>query len=354
MLRLPASGVVTIMDGGCGAGAAIDELRTELLSGFKPGDPQPRVRLYGVESDKGRACRANALFGSHAESEGECLWSSIEDAGVTHDCSVLWFNPPYDRIRGGDRLELLLYQKVCEWTARGGHMVLIVPDYILEDYRTGLAVAVERTYECQGVWRFPEPEYSVFKQCVLIGKRRAKALDRNKVEFPAWARASDNWPALPDKPKPLFDIRAVCAENPGFYRHSISSEVVRDVLSHSPLRNSLLREALAPAAKPEAPLLPLKEGHLALALAGGLCDGIVEENDIRFLVKGSLQSASRKVAERKNTDDEGMHVSTTDIMRTTYEMKVRCLREDGSIEEYSSHEGDALEVETGHEKEAAA
>ena len=108
------------------------------------------------------------------------------------------------------------------------------------------------------------------------------------------------------------------------------------------MRNSLLREALSPATAVEPPLLPLKAGHLALALAGGLCDGIVERDDVRFLAKGTL---ARKVCQTKSTEKfnaEGHKIADVNVFRTVYVMNVRCLREDGSIEEYTSNDGEDI------------
>jgi hypothetical protein len=215
---------------------------------------------------------------------------------------------------------------------------LIVPDYILADQQTGLATAVERTYRTLALYRYPEPEYRAFKQCVLIAQRREKALSGNRILFPEWAADSEQWPILPDHSRAIATLGA--GEPLHIRRTMLSDELIRDVLSTSPLRNSLLREALAPAPKVERPLLPLKAGHLALALAGGLCDGIVEKESVRFLVKGTL---SRKTCHTKTTekiDAEGNKIADVDVFRTVYAMTVRCLREDGSIENYSSNDSE--------------
>jgi hypothetical protein len=55
---------------------------------------------------------------------------------------------------------------------------MIVPDYVLADEAVGLAVAVERDYELLGLWRYPEPEYQDFKQCVLLAAEKDGNLPR--------------------------------------------------------------------------------------------------------------------------------------------------------------------------------
>jgi hypothetical protein len=171
---------------------------------------------------------------------------------------------------------------------------------------------------------------------VLIAQRREKALSGNRILFPEWAASPEQWPVLPDNPRTVATLGT--GEPLHIRRTMLGNELIREVLSGSPLRNSLLREALAPAPKVERPLLPLKAGHLALALAGGLCDGIVEKDGLRFLVKGTL---SRKTCQTKTTeklDAEGNKIADVDIFRTVYAMNVRCLRDDGSIEDYSSND----------------
>jgi hypothetical protein len=127
-------------------------------------------------------------------------------------------------------------------------------------------------------------------------------------------------------------------------RTTLSNELIQNVLTGSPLRNSLLREALATAPAVERPLLPLKAGHLALALAGGLCDGAVEKEGVRFLVKGALtrKTCQTKTTEKLNAD--GDKIAEVDVFRTVYAMNVRCLRDDGSIEEHTSNDEETVTI----------
>ncbi len=327
----PQHGTVTVLDAGCGCGDAIDELRNAWQSYART---DTTVKLYGIESDRERHRVAESRF---SQSGGEAIWAAIEDCDSDRGASLLWFNPPYDKIRGAGRMELELFHRVRGWCGRDGVLVLIVPDYVLSEIQTGLASAVERHFHPLGIYRYPEPEYKSFRQCVLIAQRRDKPLNHNRVEHPNWADCK-NWPVLPDAGYPIATL--TIGESIKLRRTCLSTAVIQDALSHSPLRNSLLREALAPAAPIERPLLPLKAGHLALALAGGLCDGVVEKDGVRFLVKGTL---SRKNCQTKTTqklDADGNKIADVDIFRTVYAMNVRCLRDDGSIEDYSSNDGE--------------
>jgi len=338
----PPHSKVTLLDPGCGCATAINDIRHSLQCRT----PSATVKCYGIESDRGRAEQAHQDVSSF-KGGGEVLWSAIEDCDVEVPASLLFFNPPYDRIRKGGRLETLLFNKVKTWAARNAHLVLIVPDYILADQSNGLAVSVERDFRMLHVFRYPEPEYKIFKQCVFVGQRREKALAINRVDFPSWAWDAKSWPILPDKflqPKPLLSV----ADEVSFYRTSIGKELILETLSRSPLRNSLLREALAPEPPIERPLLPLRDGHLALALAGGLCDGAIEDKETgdKFLVKGTLERKTVKVGSREKFGFKGEKTHDIHIHRTRYCMNVRCLREDGTIENYSSQPPEEEKVET--------
>jgi hypothetical protein len=221
---------------------------------------------------------------------------------------------------------------------------MIVPDHVLADADVSLAVAVERDYELLGLWRYPEPEYSQFKQCVLLVRRRDKGLNKTRLTFPRWASEPTKWPMLRDDKKPVATLHPV-TKVPTLRRTRLGNEIILDTLSRSPLRGGLLREAAAPAPPIGRPLLPLKAGHLALALAGGLCDGIIESGGNRFLIKGTLSSAIRRVSTKPQVDDGGTTVAEIDTYRTRYEMNVRCLRNDGSIENYTSAEPETKELE---------
>ena len=340
-LPIQQSGPSVVLDAGCGTGQAIHDLRQHWFSS----QPDLNVTLLGIESDKHRYEQAAALLAS-GKGGGTTLWSAIEDATVDHPVSLLYFNPPFDRVRGVGRTEHLLFNRVKEWPARGtGLMLMIVPDYVLADVDVGLAVAIERDFELLGLWRYPEPERQEFNQCVLLAQRRDKGLNKTKLTFPRWAENPDAWPVLRDDMKPIATLQPV-QKAVTLRRIRLGNDVIVDSISRSPLRAGLLREAAAPAPPIGRPLLPLKPGHLALALAGGLCAGVIESGGSRFLIKGTLSSAVRRISTKPQIDDNGNKVGEIDTFRTRYEMNVRCLRNDGSIENYSSAEPETQALET--------
>jgi SAM-dependent methyltransferase len=218
LFKLPTnSSPVVILDAGCGTGQAIHDRRRRWLIH----SPMLAVALLGIESDKNRAEQAAALF-----TNGTALWSAIEDAAVDQPVSLLYFNPPYDRTRGVGRTEVTLFNRVKDWPAKStGLLLMIVPDYVLADPDVGLAVAVERDYELLGLWRYPEPEYSQFKQCVLLARRRDKALNKTRLTFPRWAAEPTKWPVLRDDMKPVASLQPV-TKIPTLRRTRLGNDVI--------------------------------------------------------------------------------------------------------------------------------
>jgi SAM-dependent methyltransferase len=320
LIQPAADGNVTVLDAGCGTGAAIRALKD---AWNKP----VNVKLFGIESDKDRADAAEKVL-------DEVLWSNIEDASPSAGVSLLFFNPPYDQVRGQGRLELELFKRVKDWPVRKtGLLVLIVPKSIITEDYSSLAMELEKHYDVQP-FNYPEPEAQEFGQCVLIGTRRVK--DEKVWNTPAWAGM--DWPTLPLNSKhPQFTAKPSAGVT--LRRIELSDEVIVDALSRSPLKHTLLHEALAPEPPLARPPLPLRSGHIALMLAGGLCDTMVDDpTHGKFMVKGTLNVGQRKIRTDEKLDSNGEVCAMVDVYRTRYELAVKALRADGTVEAYTSEE----------------
>jgi hypothetical protein len=228
-------------------------------------------------------------------------------------------------------METKLFEIVKDWPMRKkGLLVLIVPEQCLKERWSPLAVAVHRNYEVLAAFRYPMPERQEFGQSVVIGVRREK-------ESKDWDMPWQNlqWPELPlDAPTPRWTLAPSAGVQ--LRRSEVSNEILLDAVSRSPLRHALILEALQPEPPLPRPPLPLRAGHNALLLAAGVEVEIDDPKHGKFLVKGSLDRASRKVRTEQKCDDEGNPEAEVDFYRTQYTLKVRALREAGTIESFTS------------------
>jgi hypothetical protein len=324
-ITLEAGETYSILDPCAGEGKAIELLRQELLEQH----PEANIILYGIEADNARASQANERF---TPTGGLCVKGSIENTHPTNPASILFFNPPYDTIRGGARMEKFLYDYVAKWSViNGGIMVGVFADSVLASTvhsYSALNVAINQRYELVGRWRFPMPEYDAFKQCVFIGKSRARAIAGGGP--PPWGAKSWMWPQLTsDTTSP---VAAIPVDVRHIYRQNLDNDDLRLLLRSSPVSQALVMvsQAIPPVA--ERPPNPLKSGHMALALGGGLSDGLVEKDGRVFLLRGIHKMCWVKVDGRYDKDND----KTIQTYRTRHELLVRCLLPNGNIEEYSS------------------
>jgi hypothetical protein len=65
----------------------------------------------------------------------------------------------------------------------------------------------------------------------------------------------------------------------------------------------------------------------------------------KFLVKGSLSKANRKIRTDSKVDGDGKLVAEVDVYRTKYELSVAALRASGVIERFTSEPPEEAAVE---------
>ena len=325
MLNWPASGVVTLADPCAGKGDALLPL-ADYARAARPG---LTVLPCGAESDRGRAHVAHESF---ALAGGWCVWACMDDLEVSGGASLLWLNPPYDHVRGVGRTETLLLDSAIEWVARGGIVVAIVQRSTWNAGYYDLGRAFTRKCDILGCWDYPEPERSEFGQSVVIARRRTKDVDYGsdtsvfQTEWPSL----DMWKGRP------FTVPAG-GRLPTVVRTELGYDQVTQATRTSPLRAALLQAAMQPAPPLERPLLRLRPGHMALALAGGLCDGAFTDPEGRpFLLKGTLTSEVKTVNKTAHFDTNGHPDGVMCVDRTAYTLGVRALRHDGTLENYNS------------------
>jgi hypothetical protein len=278
---------VAILDPCCGEGSALADLRHHLQTlGSEP-------MAFGVEYNVERAVNARQWLDVVAHAD-------IADMAIKpRQFGLLLLNPPYgdmvsdtaqlDAASGGrKRLEKHFYRTAHPWLAPEGLLVLIVPHYVFD---AEFAAWVAKSYRDVRVFMAPEQQ---FKQCVVMGIKRRN--DRLDVDLAKQLEAMGTGTLPPELPEhwawPQYQVPVRAGTEDLHFR---ASRISGDALEHELTKNSL--STLWPQFEQHfgcqvqghrRPLRPLRNWHLALALAAGQISGVIESADGRrkLLVKG--------------------------------------------------------------------
>lgn len=240
-----------------------------------------RLEICAVELESGRSrqlsnnfCTVTSSSYTHTH-QGDGLHVSIDGSA-----SALWLNPPYDLFRG-QRFESRFLRKWGPAVAPTGQLILIVPEHALPY----LASDLNRLYEDVEILRYPEPEYSDFKQVVVLASRRL---------FDDAAALSSLPPIgnLADEPTHLRTLP------PAKMTITVNTVDVDGVLGAT---TAWCRQAGydRPAAPPQIGLaMRPKPAHVALALGSGVFNGV------RLTAPGKPDLLAKAVFRRRYVDSE--------------------------------------------------
>lgn len=272
--------VARLLDPCCGPGDALRQFADVLGGG----------ETYGIEIEQNRAGEARAIL-------DHLIAGSAFAVRLGHEAfSCLWLNPPYDQDDGGKRLEHSFLTTMSRALAPGGLLVYIVPQARLAQS----ARYVSAHYERMRCYRFHDPEYTAFRQCVLLGyKRSGPAIAPDaKAQVEVWAtEALSELPVAGSVPA-AFDILSLPGGPVTFASQFFEPEVAAEEARQRGLwTNPALVERFWPAEdRSVRPLMPLRRGHLAVLIAAGFLNNILlEDGSRRVLVKGRVTKVSRSV-----------------------------------------------------------
>jgi hypothetical protein len=176
---------------------------------MEAGRAQALEKRLGAELGGQNGYRYHAL---HADAFS-VMWEKWSRSGA----NVLYLNPPYGVDNWHGRLEQRFLARFTPLLASGeGILIFVVPHYALGASAAYLA----RHYEEISAYRFPDEDFAIFKQVVLIARRAwhdlalpggsgsgsglgegAPAALVRQIE--AWAADASLLPALPDYTSPL-------------------------------------------------------------------------------------------------------------------------------------------------------
>jgi hypothetical protein len=333
-----------LVDPCAGEGAAIFTLAAKFGSA---------ATVHSCEMEASR----HAALKARAESEGDWWDAQLAlhgDAFRVHlvgdhgrQGHLLYLNPPYDLDPVYARLEerfLKRFTCVLDRGSAPGLLVFVVPHYALKASAETLALE----YELVGCWRFPEPDYSVYRQVVLFARRVSERLEPDgsvRAYVLAWAESVEGMPVLGEDPAD-FESITVHGESWGNripwelqafdavgllgkavpwaqrLRPGTPSTPVPHVLSELPVQDLSFRSY--PLATPPRP------AHIAAGIASGLFNGRrVSGDGPDLLVKGVFDREYKTVEEKKNKDGEVtavVQVQQPKLVTTVLDLETRQYR----------------------------
>jgi len=273
------------LDPCCGEGAA--------LAGLVTGTD---AVSYGVELDHQRAEESKSRLHN-------VLRCGIEETRIQHrSCSLLLLNPPYDEFTleeesntKTERQERAFLRMTVPYLILGGVLVYIIPQNRLEK---AIARLLASRFERIKVFRFPDPEYTDFRQIIVFGVRKNdNTLDEQEASM------------LQSVPKmelsPLLDNAEIVYPIPAsgpltmFRSMLIVPEELEKHMAQSPLWKRFTSLTTRSEIRIPRPPLPLHSGHLGLLLAAGKLDGIVGTGEDMHLVKGNVRKITTVLQEMK-------------------------------------------------------
>lgn len=170
MLEFPQGEEVCCLEPAIGDGEAI------LAVTGKTGKDD-NIKIFGVDINKDTILK---------DKENPLLDEVLEADflnGITLTGNVFSFcfsNPPYMEIEG-DRAEKLFLLKIADKMKRGGVLVYVIPEYIFAE--RGFFRILYNRFHIESVWRFPEDEYSKWKQVGIIARKRPASKNALKDEI---------------------------------------------------------------------------------------------------------------------------------------------------------------------------
>jgi hypothetical protein len=342
---------VHVIDPCCGEGAALKQIADGLQI--------PADQVYGIELDEARATKAKEAIPG-AKIVGPASIFGMRMTG--HSFSLAYVNPPFDHeLGGGQRQEYSFVEESWRLLTRGGVMVLVCPLTALNENRN-FCRYIDSRFEDVRIFTYPDGisrttgwEYRRFNEIVVIGKKRGVLLTDEMIPYMGalhiaefeW-RNKNPWintlsrihrpEYFPhSKGRPMSPVAAITYHLPGswkptsFHKSEYLPHELVAALASSPL-NTLTREVEAvELARP--PIAPGK-GHVALLLASGQLDGVVEgEGEEPHVIRGGTRKVEyyNEAASTSEENPDTGELTTKDVYSQKPVCVIRVAWQDGTI-----------------------
>jgi len=236
--------------------------------------------------------------------------------------SFIWLNPPFDYSYGGNRVEDQFLWRATEWLMPNGVMALVCPEEVVEEF-SDARQHFTRFYENVTILPFPEP-HRPFKEVMVFGHRKLRPEADKAGGGKAWESVQ--------APKG-FRYQIPPGNGPRrFQKVEPTEPELQRMLTGSTLRSYLKSPPQIPVPSPP---LPLGIGHVALLLASGHLDGVVQpDGQLPHVVRGTTRKHSF-ISDVTDTENPDGSTTTRTTISERIELVIRTVDSTGNIRTFS-------------------
>lgn len=336
LLKVEGSGLW--FDPTCGEGKILRQLKESVQAS----DSDIHIDTYGVELDQGRAAIAEQELTKVVQAPIEAMVIS------NNTFSFLFLNPPYDntmKLDGNtkvERKEFIELRRNTRYLKEGGIMAFIIPSYQFANEKIARYLATH--YEECGIVSFSKEDYSDFRQCVFIGRKKSGKLKRfGEKEKPVYnfLLQMDSEQFVKQKVTPInrmighktWTIPGGKTEINTFYsKLRNKSEFIDGIISSKGFEVFKNRAATPTLSIGGDPILPPNQGQLALLLASGVINGELGSGESYHLVQGQESVETEIDTEVEEFESGSSKTITTETTKRS--ISIKAILPDGTIKKF--------------------
>ncbi len=316
----PPSKPFAMLDPCAGKGAAIAQLAAAL--GCRP----ELVHAVELEADRAAELRA-ALPAAQVLAPASAFGCVASYGGF----ALAYANPPYgDQYGGQGRTEDAWLKHVTPWLAPHGILVLVCPESVIQSKYFGVPHFLTEWFHSVAVLPFPAAARH-YQEVAVLAIKRPRPLEEDECQK-LYGSYAPSWDDIQAPPGYQYQIPSAGPPK-RFQKVEPTEEELAAALAGSPLRDRWRERA---AFQLPSPPLALGTGHLALLLASGHLDGLVQPpGESPHLVRGTSRKKQYLVGREESETEKG-----ESVVKTTYgermELIVRAVDLSGSIKTFGS------------------
>jgi 16S rRNA G966 N2-methylase RsmD len=321
---------VQVLDPCAGEGLAIKQIADAL--GI------PAARTYAVELDAGRAAKVRENLGPDAKVLGPASFMGTRITGYSF--GLVYCNPPFDdELGGGGRVEQTFAEKSTRLLKEGGTLALVMPITAIQGNWRFIAF-LDSQYEDAALFRFPD-EVRKFREVVFLGKKRrqekASTYDGYLNNLLRYSYRGEPDLEIVGETGQTWKVPHAWAPHT-FAKVEMTEAELIEAVESSPLL-ARLRPPKPP--KPKRPPLPLYKGHVALLLASGMLDGVIEpEGEPPHVVRGTARKVDYLADKTEATNPDTGAVTHKEVWSQKIVLTVRAVDATGEIKTFEDGAAD--------------